>query len=48
MIVEFDEAKVPELVASVAQPHDVVLTMGAGSITAQGPRILERLAASAE
>lgn len=48
VIVEFDETNVPERVASVARPHDVVLTMGAGSITAQGPRILERLSAAAE
>jgi UDP-N-acetylmuramate--alanine ligase len=39
-------ADVPRVVASIAAPGDLVLTMGAGDITRVGPLILEQLAAS--
>jgi UDP-N-acetylmuramate--L-alanine ligase len=39
---ELDRA--PDLVADVAKPGDVVLTMGAGDVTMLGPRILAALA----
>jgi UDP-N-acetylmuramate--alanine ligase len=39
-----DQAEVPELVAGMAKPGDLVLTMGAGDVTDLGPRILDRLA----
>ncbi|NJQ01051.1 UDP-N-acetylmuramate--L-alanine ligase [Streptomyces zingiberis] len=35
---------VPELIAGMARPGDLVLTMGAGDVTELGPRILARLA----
>ncbi|MBE1535291.1 UDP-N-acetylmuramate--L-alanine ligase [Actinomadura algeriensis] len=35
---------VPGLVASLARPGDLVITLGAGDVTALGPPILERLA----
>ncbi|MFV2179202.1 UDP-N-acetylmuramate--L-alanine ligase [Actinomadura sp. LOL_016] len=35
---------VPEVVASLARPGDLVITLGAGDVTALGPPILERLA----
>ncbi|OIJ91410.1 UDP-N-acetylmuramate--L-alanine ligase [Streptomyces colonosanans] len=38
-----DKAGVPEAVAGMAKPGDLVLTMGAGDVTDLGPRILERL-----
>ncbi|WP_165986432.1 UDP-N-acetylmuramate--L-alanine ligase [Streptomyces sp. YIM 98790] len=41
---EPDRDAVPELVAGMAKPGDLVLTMGAGDVTDLGPRILERLA----
>ncbi|SFC37519.1 UDP-N-acetylmuramate--L-alanine ligase [Streptomyces aidingensis] len=41
---EPDRDAVPELVAGMAAPGDLVLTMGAGDVTELGPRILERLA----
>jgi len=39
-----DKADVPEAVAGMAKPGDLVLTMGAGDVTELGPRILDRLA----
>jgi len=39
-----DKGEVPELVAGMAKPGDLVLTMGAGDVTDLGPRILNRLA----
>ncbi|MDT9682224.1 UDP-N-acetylmuramate--L-alanine ligase [Streptomyces sp. TRM76323] len=39
-----DQGAVPELVAGMARPGDLVLTMGAGDVTDLGPRILDRLA----
>ncbi|MGX9884499.1 UDP-N-acetylmuramate--L-alanine ligase [Streptomyces sp. NPDC002276] len=39
-----DKAGVPEIVAGMAKPGDLVLTMGAGDVTDLGPRILDRLA----
>jgi len=39
-----DKADVPEVVAGMAKPGDLVLTMGAGDVTDLGPRILDRLA----
>ncbi|MFV2119874.1 UDP-N-acetylmuramate--L-alanine ligase [Streptomyces sp. Act-28] len=39
-----DKDAVPELVAGMARPGDLVLTMGAGDVTDLGPRILDRLA----
>ncbi|NED12035.1 UDP-N-acetylmuramate--L-alanine ligase [Streptomyces sp. SID9124] len=38
-----DKAKVPEVVAGMATPGDLVLTMGAGDVTDLGPRILDHL-----
>jgi UDP-N-acetylmuramate--alanine ligase len=38
---EFADA--PRVVASIAKPGDVVLTMGAGDVTRLGPLILEEL-----
>ena len=40
-----DRAGVPAAVAAVAQPGDLVLTMGAGDVTALGPQIVAALAA---
>lgn len=39
-------AELPGIVASLAAPRDVVLTLGAGDITMQGPEILAALGAS--
>ncbi|MDL5204413.1 UDP-N-acetylmuramate--L-alanine ligase [Streptomyces sp. ALI-76-A] len=39
-----DQGEVPERVAGMAKPGDLVLTMGAGDVTDLGPRILDRLA----
>jgi len=39
-----DMADVPSVVAGMAKPGDLVLTMGAGDVTDLGPRILDRLA----
>ncbi|MDW4906276.1 UDP-N-acetylmuramate--L-alanine ligase [Streptomyces sp. ADMS] len=39
-----DKAEVPETVAGMAKPGDLVLTMGAGDVTDLGPLILDRLA----
>ncbi|ACY98467.1 UDP-N-acetylmuramate--L-alanine ligase [Thermomonospora curvata] len=36
--------QVPQVVAELARPGDLVLTLGAGDVTALGPLILERLA----
>jgi UDP-N-acetylmuramate--alanine ligase len=43
-VAAFDEA--PRLVASIAAPGDMVLTMGAGDITRLGPLVLAEIAAS--
>ncbi|MBV9023687.1 MAG: UDP-N-acetylmuramate--L-alanine ligase [Streptomycetaceae bacterium] len=40
---EDDKNAVPELIAGMAKPGDLVLTMGAGDVTELGPRILSRL-----
>ncbi|WUH90140.1 UDP-N-acetylmuramate--L-alanine ligase [Streptomyces sp. NBC_00433] len=40
---ESDRDAVPEAVAGMAKPGDLVLTMGAGDVTDLGPRILARL-----
>jgi UDP-N-acetylmuramate--alanine ligase len=39
-----DKDEVPEVVAGMGKPGDLVLTMGAGDVTDLGPRILDRLA----
>ncbi|MBB1241986.1 UDP-N-acetylmuramate--L-alanine ligase [Streptomyces durbertensis] len=39
-----DREEIPELIAGMAKPGDLVLTMGAGDVTDLGPRILARLA----
>ncbi|MEU8591959.1 UDP-N-acetylmuramate--L-alanine ligase [Streptomyces sp. NPDC048664] len=39
-----DKAEAPAVVAGMAKPGDLVLTMGAGDVTDLGPRILDRLA----
>ncbi|MCH0561657.1 MULTISPECIES: UDP-N-acetylmuramate--L-alanine ligase [unclassified Streptomyces] len=39
-----DKGEVPDTVAGMARPGDLVLTMGAGDVTDLGPRILDRLA----
>jgi len=38
-----DKERVPEVVAGMAKPGDLVLTMGAGDVTDLGPRILDHL-----
>jgi UDP-N-acetylmuramate--alanine ligase len=38
-----DGAQVPAVIAGIARPGDVVLTMGAGDVTLLGPRIVEAL-----
>ncbi|MFE9997577.1 UDP-N-acetylmuramate--L-alanine ligase [Streptomyces avermitilis] len=38
-----DKAEVPSVIAGMARPGDLVLTMGAGDVTELGPRILDRL-----
>jgi UDP-N-acetylmuramate--alanine ligase len=40
-----DKAAVPDTVAGMAKPGDLVITMGAGDVTELGPRILSRLEA---
>ncbi|MFG2309759.1 UDP-N-acetylmuramate--L-alanine ligase [Streptomyces sp. NPDC048566] len=40
-----DTAEVPSVVAGMAKPGDLVLTMGAGDVTDLGPEILARLSA---
>ncbi|MGI5471466.1 UDP-N-acetylmuramate--L-alanine ligase [Streptomyces sp. CA-132043] len=42
---EHDKAAIPEVVAGMAGPGDLVLTMGAGDVTELGPEILARLGA---
>jgi UDP-N-acetylmuramate--alanine ligase len=39
-----DKATAPAVIAGMAQPGDLVLTMGAGDVTDLGPLILDRLA----
>ena len=39
-----DKADAPAVVAGMAEPGDLVLTMGAGDVTDLGPLILDRLA----
>ncbi|MGW2488911.1 UDP-N-acetylmuramate--L-alanine ligase [Streptomyces sp. NPDC001606] len=39
-----DKAEIPEVIAGMAKPGDLVLTMGAGDVTDLGPLILDRLA----
>ena len=39
-------ADVPAVVAAIAKPGDLVLTMGAGDITKMGPLVLDEIAAS--
>jgi UDP-N-acetylmuramate--alanine ligase len=41
-----DSADVPAVVAALAKPGDLVLTMGAGDITKLGPLVLDEIAAS--
>jgi UDP-N-acetylmuramate--alanine ligase len=43
VVPEHDKDAVPEVVAGMAKPGDLVLTMGAGDVTEIGPRILDRL-----
>ncbi|GHI02396.1 UDP-N-acetylmuramate--alanine ligase [Streptomyces cellostaticus] len=38
-----DKAEIPAVVAGMAKPGDLVLTMGAGDVTDLGPQILDRL-----
>jgi UDP-N-acetylmuramate--alanine ligase len=38
-----DKAEVPSVIAGMAKPGDLVLTMGAGDVTDLGPLILDRL-----
>lgn len=38
-----DKAEIPAVVAGMAKPGDLVLTMGAGDVTDLGPLILDRL-----
>ncbi|MCC3770120.1 UDP-N-acetylmuramate--L-alanine ligase [Streptomyces sp. UNOC14_S4] len=40
---EHDMAAVPDVIAGMVRPGDLVLTMGAGDVTDLGPRILARL-----
>ncbi|MEU7488432.1 UDP-N-acetylmuramate--L-alanine ligase [Streptomyces sp. NPDC042319] len=40
---EHDKGAIPEVVAGMAGPGDLVLTMGAGDVTELGPEILARL-----
>ncbi|MER7763550.1 UDP-N-acetylmuramate--L-alanine ligase [Streptomyces sp. NPDC097619] len=41
---EHDKGAVAEVIAGMAKPGDLVLTMGAGDVTDLGPQILDRLA----
>src|ERR1700758_3091671 len=43
-----DPARVTALIDAIAEPGDLVLTMGAGDITALGPRLVGRLGGSRE
>jgi UDP-N-acetylmuramate--alanine ligase len=38
-----DRAQIPTVIAGIAQPGDVVLTMGAGDVTLLGPQLVEAL-----
>ncbi|GAA2965164.1 UDP-N-acetylmuramate--L-alanine ligase [Streptomyces enissocaesilis] len=38
-----DQAAVPDVIAGMTRPGDLVLTMGAGDVTDLGPQILDRL-----
>lgn len=38
-----DKTTVPDVIAGMARPGDLVLTMGAGDVTDLGPQILARL-----
>ncbi|MFF8726019.1 UDP-N-acetylmuramate--L-alanine ligase [Streptomyces sp. NPDC015171] len=38
-----DKAEIPEVIAGMTKPGDLVLTMGAGDVTDLGPLILDRL-----
>jgi UDP-N-acetylmuramate--alanine ligase len=40
---EHDKSAIPELIAGMAKPGDLVVTMGAGDVTDLGPKILARL-----
>ncbi|POX38629.1 UDP-N-acetylmuramate--L-alanine ligase [Streptomyces sp. Ru73] len=40
---EHDKAAIPDVIAGMAGPGDLVLTMGAGDVTELGPEILARL-----
>ncbi|MFH9424393.1 UDP-N-acetylmuramate--L-alanine ligase [Streptomyces sp. NPDC017529] len=40
---EHDKTAIPEVIAGMAEPGDLVLTMGAGDVTELGPQILARL-----
>ncbi len=42
-----DKAAVPEVIAGMAKPGDLVLTMGAGDVTELGPQILAHLSSVA-
>ena len=42
-----DQAAVPAVIAGLAKPGDLVLTMGAGDVTALGPQIVAALQARA-
>lgn len=44
VIAESDMGAVPDVIAGMAKPGDLVLTMGAGDVTDLGPAILTRLA----
>ncbi|MFJ4876390.1 UDP-N-acetylmuramate--L-alanine ligase [Streptomyces sp. NPDC088745] len=43
-----DMSAVPDVIAGMSRPGDLVLTMGAGDVTDLGPRILARLASPAD
>jgi len=38
-----DRAQIPAVIAGIARPGDVVLTMGAGDVTLLGPQLVEAL-----
>jgi UDP-N-acetylmuramate--alanine ligase len=38
-----DRTQVAPLIARIAEPGDVVLTMGAGDVTALGPQLVEAI-----
>ena len=40
-----DPAKIPELVAKLAEPHDIVIVLGAGNVNRTIPVIIEKLEA---